>query len=118
MLSHQIFHHPKTQAGSNLTLGGEERLEDLVAVGAWDSRAIITEENSHPAAAAKLGSGGANANGAMLRHRVDAIAEQVGKDLPHFARSPRHLTVFGNLAANANLFVAEAGSEYAEHALQ
>src|SRR5690242_21813376 len=87
VLLHNLFRNPKTQARSNVHLGGEERLKYLFHVRCRNSRPVIRNHNPDPASTSislRVSRRNPQADNAIGTDRVDTVAKQIGKYLPQF----------------------------------
>ncbi len=82
MLGHNPFDYPKAQASAFFTFGGEERLENMVAIFATDPRPIISDHDSRPASLRSctiLTARNVDANLSVLADGFHRIGQDVGE---------------------------------------
>ena len=109
---------PQAQASADGSLGREECLEDLAANGVRYTSSIVAKDNPDSAPAAAMGGDTANANCAVRRYSVKAIAEQVRKDLANLSGPSGQLTAGINFTANANVLVPKPSGENHQHTIE
>src|SRR5579859_5001038 len=92
---HDTTAYPETHAASLLALGGEERLEKMLARGRGNSHATVQQRHQHASAQAVgfATMSHVNAELATFGHRVNSIHDEIREHLTQFRRKARDFSL-------------------------
>ncbi len=87
MFADELLAYPEAKPGSDNAFGGKERLEDLMPRIGIDSFTAISYRDADVAIAVSQTRSGRNTqlDRALVIDCVQAIGQQIGKDLPQFS---------------------------------